>query len=425
MKLTVFKFGGASVKDAAAVRNLASIMEKYHDQPVMVVLSAMGKTTNALEKLLLAAREKSSGYETQLEQLKTFHFQIVEELFGTKSESVKTPLQALFIALEIDLANQTSLPYDEHYDLIVPYGELLSTTLVAAYLDQSGLSVLLKDARELVRTDSHFRAANVDWKLTRHCIGQLKSDFEKHPLILTQGFIGSNEKHQTTTLGREGSDFTAAIFAYCLDAKEVVIWKDVPGLLNADPKRFAQTVKLPSISYNEAIELAFYGATIIHPKTIKPLQNKGILLKIKSFLDADSPASIISSNNENDTLFPSLIVKDNQLLISISPRDFSFMDEARLSFIFGTFQHLRIHTNLLQTSALSLSVCIDDNERSLCGVLEAFSSDYFIKYNHSLRLLTVRHYTDAMIPSLVSGQSVLLEQRSRTTLQMVMNVDEQ
>lgn len=423
MKLKVFKFGGASVKDAAAVRNLVSIMEKQKNQAVMIVLSAMGKTTNAFEKLLFAAREKSTGYETHLDQLKTFHFQIAKELFGERVEAISTQLHTLFVALETDLIKNALLSYDQHYDVIVPYGELLSTTIVAAFLEQRGLPVVLKDARELVKTDSNFRAANVDWQLTQHRIESMKAEFKKHPFILTQGFIGSNPEQQTTTLGREGSDFTAAIFAYCLDAHEVVIWKDVPGLLNADPKRFAQTVKLPSISYNEAIELAFYGATIIHPKTIKPLQNKQIRLKIQSFLDDKIPASVISGNYENDTLFPSLIVKDNQLLISISPRDFSFMDEARLSFIFGTFQQLRIHTNLLQTSALSLSVCIDDNDRSILGILEAFSSDYFIKYNHSLRLLTVRHYTDAMIPSLVSGQTVLLEQRSRTTLQMVMESD--
>ncbi len=419
MKLKVFKFGGASVKDAAAVRNMVSIIEKQKNQHLMIVLSAMGKTTNGLEKLLLSAREKPFVYEASMEELKTFHFQIVEELFG-EDKNIKTRLHSLFVALEADLIQNRSLAYDQYYDLIVPYGELLSTTIVAAYLEQSGLPVLLKDARKLVMTDSNFRAANVNWKLTQHCIESLKAEFETHSLILTQGFIGSNPQQQTTTLGREGSDFTAAIFAYCLDAQEVVIWKDVSGLLNADPKRFSQTVKLPSISYSEAIELAFYGATIIHPKTIKPLQNKQIKLKIQSFLDAEIPASIISNNNENDTLFPSFIVKDNQLLLSISPRDFSFMDEARLSFIFGTFQQLRIHTNLLQTSALSLSVCIDDNERSIQGILEAFSSDYFIKYNHNLRLLTVRHYTDAMIPQLVSGQVVLLEQRSRTTLQMVM-----
>jgi aspartate kinase len=306
-----------------------------------------------------------------------------------------------------------------YYDQVVVFGELLSTCIVRHFLVLEGIEVQWLDARDYVITDKQFMNATVDWDETERRIGALKPSAEQGVTLLTQGFIGSAGKGLSTTLGREGSDYTAAIFAWCLDALDVVIWKDVPGLLNADPKRFDKVVKLEQISYGEAIELAYYGATIIHPKTLKPLQNKKIPLKVQSFHDPRLPPSLISEQTSFDPLIPSVIVKDNQVLVSISPRDFSFMNENNLHKLFSLFDEINLSIHLMQTSALSLSVCTDQSEEKLNILFQKLAPRFVMKYNTGLHLLTIRHYNQSMIDKLTEGREILLEQRSRVTAQYV------
>lgn len=416
----VFKFGGASVKSSETLRNLKRILSNVEYDTILMVVSAMGKTTNALERILFSACNKTAEFEFLFSQLKNFHQNICIDLFDKDQPELNSELEQLFSSLHHLLVHQEiSLSYDEHYDQTVSYGELLATTIVGYYLIHEGFSLKVIDARLYVKTDQQFRSAAIDWQSTEDRIKTLHQEFKHHTILLTQGFIGSTPKGLTTTLGREGSDFTAAIFAYCLEAEEVVIWKDVPGLLNADPKRFNVTQKLEQISYAEAIELAYYGATVIHPKTIKPLQNKSIPLKVQSFLDSNNAPSVIDKNADYDADIPSYIIKENQLLISISPRDFSFMDEAKLHFIFGVFNTSKIHTNLIQTSAISLSVCIDDDSIKLSELLQSLNKDYAVKYNNNLNLLTIRHYSEEDAKRSVESYKILLEQRSRVTLQLV------
>jgi len=416
----VFKFGGASVKDAAAIKNLKKILSKPSDERLVIVVSAMGKTTNALEKILEAARNQSSEFMPLFDALKVFHYHICNELFETPPLSLFTQLENLFQELHLQLSiSPDSIPYDEHYDQTVSFGELLATKIVSHYLIQENLSLKLVDARACLITDNCYRAASISWPQTCDAISTLKEQTTEK-MILTQGFIGKANNGRTTTLGREGSDFSAAIFAHCLDASEVVIWKDVPGLLNGDPKRFSVTQKIDHISYSEAIELAFYGATVIHPKTIKPLQNKSILLKVQSFNDPELSPTLIDNNPDYDNVVPSFIIKDNQMLISISPRDFSFMSESNLQEAFGIFHNLRIHANLIQASAISLSICIDENPDRLEALLKSFREKYAVKYNSGLEMLTIRHYNEKLAAEASKGREILLEQRSRITLQFVM-----
>jgi aspartate kinase len=416
----VFKFGGASVKDAAAIKNLKRILSEPSDERLVIVVSAMGKTTNALEKILEAARKEAPEYTPLFEALKVFHYQICNELFEDPPVSLTAQLETLFQELHFQLSvSPDSIPYDEHYDQTVSFGELLATKIVSYYLIQEKLSLKLIDARAYLITDHCYRAASISWPQTCSAISTLKGQTTEK-MILTQGFIGKAENGKTTTLGREGSDFSAAIFAHCLDASEVVIWKDVPGLLNGDPKRFLETQKIDHISYSEAIELAFYGATVIHPKTIKPLQNKGIPLIVQSFNDPKLSPTLIDNNPDYDNVVPSFIIKDNQMLISISPRDFSFMSESNLQEAFGIFHHLRIHANLIQASAISLSICIDENSERLEALIKSFREKYAIKYNSGLEMLTIRHYNEKLAAEASKGREILLEQRSRITLQFVM-----
>lgn len=415
--MKVFKFGGASVKDASSILNMSSILRKYRDDSLLVVVSAMGKTTNLLEKLLASARNNDSDFESIFAQLVDFHLNICNELFEVEENPIYERLQLTFDELRIKLLDlKTFESFDYHYDACISYGELLSNFILDAYLNSVNLNFRLIDSRDYIVTDDQYRNANVDWQKTEENIGRLT--YENHN-YLTQGFIGRSISGFTTTLGREGSDYTAAIYASCLNASEVTIWKDVPGLLNADPKRFDETVKLEEISYNEAIELAYYGATIIHPKTIKPLQNKNIPLNVKSFLHPDFPPSVITAKTEADHIVPSYILKENQMLVSISPRDFSFMNETNLYRIFGVLSEIRMPVNVMQTSAISLSVCTDFQKDKLNKLIENLHSEFTVRYNHDLTLLTIRHYNQGPLPDFVASRSVLLEQRSRVTLQLV------
>ena len=422
----IYKFGGASVKDADAVRNLADIVSQHKYEDILLVVSAMGKTTNALEKALANFREHDGqlGMDA-LHEVIAYHDSIIQGLFdGNTDPRFDENIAGLFIELWEKL-QKTGDPYDYQYDQTVCYGELISTSIIHEYLSKRDIPTRWLDARQYViaENETHYRAANPDWDETRLRISKLNDEHIRGIVCLTQGFIGgtADGKH-SVTLGREGSDFTAAIFANCLDAEEVTIWKDVDGLLNADPKRFADTVQLPHIPYSEAIELAFYGATIIHPKTIKPLQNKGITLKVQSFLHPDHEPSLIDGGqSKNDETIPSFIVKDNQILVSISPRDYSFMDERNLKTIFTACVDLRIHANMIQTSALMLSFCFDSDKAKLKQLMACLKDSFSIKYNEGLQLFTIRHYQEGLEKDFIKGKKILVKQGSRSTMQFVLS----
>jgi aspartate kinase len=423
--LKVFKFGGASVKDADSVRNVAEILQKHAPEKLVVIVSAMGKTTNALEKVLTAWYENDERLNAFLQEVISYHEEIIKALFPDKNHPVYFKTDLLFGELEGNLSSLPTLNYDFDYDQIVSFGELISTTIISEFLISQSFNCQWFDVRELIRTDETWREGKVEWETTGSQIKSKVSSFldsaESKPIIaITQGFLGATAEGATTTLGREGSDYTASIFAFTLHAEEMVIWKDVPGLLNADPKYFSVTEKLASISYREAIELAYYGATVIHPKTIKPLQNKDIPLRIKSFVDPLSEGTLIHQNTAADSLIPSFIFKVNQVLISISARAFSFIDEQSLSEILAVFASNSIHISLMQNSAISFSVCVDFNERRLSQLFEALGKDYKVRYNTGLELITIRHYDQATIGRVLEeGKTVLLELRSRLTAQFV------
>lgn len=423
--LKVFKFGGASVKDADSVRNVSKIVENHASEKLVVIVSAMGKTTNALEKVLQAWYENDERLSVFIEDIISYHQEIVSALFPDKSHPARFKTDLLFGELEGHLFTPPSLNYDFDYDQVVSFGELISTTIISEFLENEGFNCQWFDVRDMIRTDSNWREGKVDWETSERLIREkagafLENEGTKPKIVLTQGFLGSTPEGFTTTLGREGSDYSAAIFAYSLDAEEMVIWKDVPGLLNADPKYFSITEKLASISYREAIELSYYGATIIHPKTIKPLQNKDIPLRIKSFVHPEEEGSIIHQDTASDNLIPSFIFKVDQVLISIIPKDFSFIDELSLSEILAVFAGNSIHISLMQNSAISFSVCVDNNERKLSQLFDELGKNYKIRYNKGLELITIRHYDQATIDRVMEdGKSILLEMKSRLTAQFV------
>lgn len=419
--IKVFKFGGASVKDSAAVRNMTNIVRKYAHQPLVVVVSAMGKTTNSIERIH-AARFNGSTYDEELNNLIHYHRQLTEELFGENRNGQK----ALDIQLE-DFKHTLSSPcsnnYDREYDSLIGFGELISTAIIQAYLEAEGIASAWFDARKIIITDNRYRDARVNWEASAACIQEVKKAMTESKVCVIQGFIGSTPEGQSTSLGREGSDFTASIMAYLLDASDVTIWKDVPGMLNADPKRFNDTVKLECISFKEAIELAYYGASVIHPKTIKPLQNKGIPLHIKSFVNPDAVGSTIQESGENDHLVPSYIIKDNQTLFSIATRDFSFIVEDNLKEIFGTLSELGIRIHLMENSAISFSIVFDTDAHKQQLLLEKLRDKYAIKYNEQLTLLTVRHGNEDSIRKLLNDSRPLIDQRTRHTIRMVIKTE--
>lgn len=417
----IYKFGGASVKDANAVRNLKDILEKENRDEIMLVISAMGKTTNAIEKALSEFRKNNGHLEINaLSEIIDYHENIMTELFnGNTSHPIFETMTNIFLDLYLNL-QETGYDYDYQYDNTVSFGEMLSTTLISAYLNECGIKNKLIDAREFIITDHNFRSANPEWDECRLRIDRLNNSHDG-TMYITQGFIAcSTSPKTTTTLGREGSDFSAAIFANCLDAEELTIWKDVDGLRNADPKRFTNTKKISHLSYFEAIELAFYGASIIHPKTLKPLQNKNIPLKVRSFLNTKLQPSIIDGTNDFIEYIPSFIVKENQTLMSITTRDYSFMNEHNRALIFNIMDELNIHANMTQISALVLSFCFDENEKKRIQLTEALSQAFKIKYNNGLQLFTIRHYQEGLEKDFIKDKKIYIEQRSRSTYQIVL-----
>lgn len=416
--IRVFKFGGASVKDATAVRNVASILARFPNDAIVVVVSAMGKSTNALE-VIHNLRFKGEAFTNEWEVVRKFHFDICCELFGDTARAEQV-IQPFFDELLHAASKPCSDQFDREYDQIVSFGELISTAIIDAYLRHTGAQSTLADARKIILTDDRFRDARVIWEQSGQRANALRSRIQPGNRMIIQGFIGSAQDGYTTTLGREGSDFTASIMAYLLDAVDVTIWKDVPGMLNADPRKFADTVKLDRISFHEAIELAYYGASVIHPKTIKPLQNKAIPLYIKSFIDPEAEGTIIQENTDYDSLVPSYIVKDNQVLVSLSTRDFSFVVEDNLRDIFDILVQTGVRIHLMENSAISFSMCMDYDMYKQEKLFAQFASRYAIRYNEGLSLVTVRHYDEQTIKKLTSGREVLLEQRSRATVRLVM-----
>lgn len=418
--MKVFKFGGASVKDAAAVRNMTAILKLFSTEELVVVISAMGKTTNALEKVTSAYFSDAAEAFKNLEIVKQYHLELMEDLFPDKTHPVYNLVNNLFVEIEWVLEERPARSYAFVYDQIVSAGELISTTIISNYLNASGVTNTWLDARDCIQTDNNYREGNVDWKLTQDLtLSKVGALFQKNKIVITQGFIGGTSENFTTTLGREGSDYSAAIFAYCLNADGVYIWKDVPGVLNADPKFYKEAQKLERMSYHDAIELAYYGASVIHPKTIKPLENKNISLHVKSFVNPELPGTIIGKDLQTKPLIPSFIFKENQVLISIAAKDFSFIAEENLSGIFGLFARLGVKINLMQNSAISFSVCIDNDALKTPELIQALMSEYKVRYNENLQLFTVRHYYPSTIEMLTAGKEILLEQRSRQTAQFV------
>lgn len=418
--MQVFKFGGASVKDAASVRNVLSILQSQAKEPTVVVVSAIGKTTNKLEELVKAYFYKEGDQEAILDRLKQEHLLVARELFSEPSHPVFNKLHNVFVEIQWALEDESRQSYDYHYDQIVCQGELLSTHLVSAYLNDHGLENTWVDARGLIQTDNTYREAKVDYQFSATCVKHtLNPALQKHPLVLTQGFIGGTSENFSTTLGREGSDYTAALLAYFMDASRVVIWKDVAGVLNADPKYFRNTKKIDELSYHDAIELSYYGATVIHPKTIKPLQNKNIPLYVKSFLDPNAPGTLIR-NSEKRYQITSYIFKTNQILLSIQAKDFSFIAEENLSQIFNMMAKHGVRVNMMQNSAISFSLCVDKDAHKIQNLLHELQQHYKVLYNEDVQLMTVRNYDQDILNKLTDKKIILLEQRSRHTCQLVM-----
>ena len=410
------------MKDADAVRNLKKIIENEDRSDLMLVISAMGKTTNGIEKTLKEFRDNEGHLPiSALKDLMEYHEKIMLDLFDGNSEHpVFEAVTNLFLDLYLNL-QETGYDYDYQYDQTISFGEMLSTTIISAYLNENGIKNQLLDARDYIITDHTFRAAIVDFDESRLRIEKLQQEHDG-TMYIAQGFIGSSTKPVvTTTLGREGSDYTGAIFANLLDANELSVWKDVDGVRNADPKRFPTTVKIPHLSYSEATELTFYGASVLHPKTTKPLQNKNIPLKVRCFLDASLEPTIVDGSDEFINYVPSFIVKDNQMLVTIRPRDYSFMNEQNLGILFAMLNELNIHANMIQTSALDLSICIDENDKKLQQLIASLEQSFIIRYNIGLQLFTIRHYQPGIENDFIKGKKVFVEQRSRSTLQLVIN----
>lgn len=416
--MQVFKFGGASLKDAAGVQNVASILERYQHESLIIVVSAMGKTTNTLEAVV-AAHANQTGEANELYQaFKEQHYALMRDLFEP-SDEVFTLINDTMVEGEWVLEEPPSENYDYMYDQLVCMGELVSSKIVTAYLNKVGQRTQWLDARDAVATDNTFREGWVNWDKTKANMQKVVVPMlAKGGFVLTQGFIGSTSENFTTTLGREGSDYSAAIFSHCLDATAMTIWKDVPGVLNADPRMFDNTIKLDRLSYREAIEMTYYGAQVIHPKTIKPLQNKSIPFFVKSFLDPLAPGTEISSDVE-ESYPPIVVVEKNQALMHISTLDYSFVAEHHMARLFSKAADLRIFVNMMQNTAVSFTICVTNVMDRVDKFSEEVSDEFRVKIERGLELITIRHYTEETITNLKKGKIVLFEERIRNTMHMV------
>ena len=414
--MRIFKFGGASVKDAEGIRNVHSVLQTVGFEDVLLVISAMGKTTNALEIVIKNYFDKSPELQSSIQEVKKYHNQILLDLFEDDKNAVFKDVNSLFSELDHFISQNKSPNYNFVYDQIVSFGELISTTIISHYMGFMGIKTQWIDVRNLIKTDNNYRDANVDWDTTQKLISKT---VKKKTLNVTQGFLGSDENNFTTTLGREGSDYTAAIFAYCLNAESVTIWKDVPGVMNADPRYFENARLLNQISYREAIELAFYGATVIHPKTLQPLQKKEIPLFVKSFINPTLPGTSVSKGADLDPHLPCFILKKNQLLLSLSSIDFSFIMEENISEIFALLHQYKMKVSLIQNSAISFSVCIDDKFGNFNALKSILSKKFKISYNENVSLFTIRHFDQKAAQIVEKNKVVLLKQVSRETMQII------
>lgn len=414
--MRVFKFGGASVKDADSVKNVVNVLRQVGHKDVLLIISAMGKTTNALEVVVDNYFKKSKELQASIQDVKKYHIQILLDLFDNETHEVFNAINNHFTDLEYFLRSNKSPNYNFVYDQVVSFGEIVSTTIISHYFNQQGLENTWLDVRSIIKTDTTYRDALVNWDATQKNI--IKA-VKKNAFLITQGFLGSDDNNFTTTLGREGSDYTAAIVAYCINAESVTIWKDVPGVLNADPRYFENTTLLEQISYREAIELAFYGASVIHPKTLQPLQKKEIPLFVKSFSNPLLPGTSVSKGADLVPQTPCFIVKKNQLLVSLSSIDFSFIMEENISEIFALLHEYKMKVSLIQNSAISFSVCVEDKFHNFSELKNILAKKFKVTYNENVSLYTIRHVTDAAAAMAEQGKTILVKQSSRETLQLV------
>ncbi len=415
--MNIFKFGGASVKNAEGVKNVLTVLDSTGESKLVIIVSAMGKTTNHLEAVVSNYFSNSEEMKSAVSIVYDYHYKIILELFENTSHPVFTKISKLFNELKSFLGSNKSSNHAFVYDQIVSYGELLSTTIISEYFSEKGIKNTFLDVRKCIKTNTNYRDAIVDWKETQ---SKIKKIVKPDEITITQGFIASESTHNfTTTLGREGSDYTAAIFAYCLNAQKVIIWKDVPGILNADPRHFSKTELLNHISYREAIELAFYGASVIHPKTLQPLQRKEIPLFVKSFYNPTKAGTCVGKGVALDPLISCFILKKNQILISLSSLDFSFMMEDNIGDVFKLLHQHKMKVNLIQNSAISFSVCIENKFNNLDSLLIKLRETFRVSWNENVTLYTIRHSRPLEINNLLKGKKMLLRQESRETVQLV------
>ncbi|AYN69278.1 aspartate kinase [Euzebyella marina] len=413
--MRVFKFGGASVKDAAGVKNVVKVLQETGHENTLLVVSAMGKTTNAMEAIVNAYFNDKEALAGNVQESIDYHETILQDLFSNPKHVIFVRVKELFDEVKGFLAWNKSPKYNFVYDQVVGYGELISTTILSHYFNEIGLTCNWLDVRDYIKTDDSYRDVSVNWEKTQERVKSI----DRSKLHITQGFLGSDDNNFTTTLGREGSDYTAAILAYCLNADSVTIWKDVPGVLNADPRYFNEAQLLNKISYREAIELAFYGASVIHPKTLQPLQQKEIPLHVKSFVNPKDPGTTVGKGIGIEPEVPCFIVKKNQVLMKLSSLDFSFIVEDSISELFKLLHDHKMKVDLIQNSAISFSVCVDNRFGRLDELLNLLKSRFKVVHHEGVSLYTIRHFNEKAIESLQNGHEILLEQRSKETVQLV------
>lgn len=414
--MRIFKFGGASIKDAEAIRNVLLVLKTVGYDNSLIVASAIGKTTNALEAVINAYFKQPEKLKDAIQNVKNAHLTIANDLFDNKNHLIFDKINVLFGEMEFFLSINKSPNYNFVYDQVVSYGEIVSTTILSYFFNEQNIECIWIDARNMIKTDTIYRDGTVDWEKTEN---NIKNQIQSEKLYITQGFIGSDANHFSVTLGREGSDYSAAIFAYCLNAGSVTIWKDVPGVLNADPRYFEETILLNQISYREAIELAFYGASVIHPKTLQPLQRKEIPLYVKSFANPTLAGTTVSKGADLDPSVSCFIVKKNQLLVSFASKDFSFIMEDQVSEIFKLFAEQHIKVNVIQNSAISFTVCVEDKFCHFTELLDKLKDNFKIKCDYDVSLYTIRHFTDEAAQKIIADKTVLLQQISQNTMQIV------
>ncbi|MFN8314854.1 MAG: aspartate kinase [Chitinophagales bacterium] len=418
--MQVYKFGGASVKDAQAVKNVISILKENPFKEKVVVISAMGKTTNDLEKVINEYYANNAEWKNSIETVYTKHLVIISELFDNQPNTCDVAVRKIIDKTIDFLAQNHSRNYNFIYDQVVSIGEYISTTIVSEFANHQSVTNTLVDAKHCVFTDNAYTEGKIDWKKTEKAISAVIPPLFETGFVITQGFVGCTQEDFTTTLGREGSDYTAAIFSYCLNAERMTVWKDVEGIMNADPKEFPEATFISELTFTEAIEMTYYGASVIHPKTIKPIQNRNIPLEVRSFVNYNKRGSIISANANTSFLPPIIIHKRNQVLLSFSAKDFSFIGEDHLSKVFSTFADLRLRINMMQNAAISFSICVDYKKEKIDAIIDELSNDFSIVQNEKLSLLTIRHFNQGIIDKLTKEKDILIRQISRNTIQVLM-----